>query len=329
LLTAEREIDRRVSWHDRRIALILALLAAIVFLHLPGTNAFWHVLQKLGHSLIFAIVAWLTLSVLRTSSRRPEGENTALYAAALAIAVGLGAGTEIAQVFVHRDPSLIDVLRDGAGAAAALAARRAIESPAQSPTGRANLRAVWTSGAIILVAAIAAPMAVCLAAYAHRWLEFPTLARFDSPLDLYFVSRGGARITRVPEPRQWAAASYETALEIQLVGEPYAGITLEEPYPDWHGRSTLAFDLTNPGRAPLQLVVRVDDRRRVPSYHDRFNREFTVPAGARMVFAIPLRDIQAAPAGPPMDMRHIARVLLFRDRDSESDALLLTRVWLQ
>jgi hypothetical protein len=328
-LTAEREVERGASWHDVRIAFILALLGAIVFLHLPGTSAFWHVLQKLGHSLIFAIIAWLTLSVLRTISRRPDGPNTALYTAALAIAVALGAGTEIAQAFVHRDPSLIDVVRDSAGAAAALAARLAIESRAQWPAGRAYSRAVWTWGAIILVAGIVAPMAVCLAAYAHRRLEFPTLARFDSPLDLYFVSQGGAELARVPEPKRWAAASSETALEIRLISKPYPGITLEEPYPDWRGRSTLAFDLTNPGRAPLQLVVRVDDQRHVPSYRDRFNREFTVPAGARVVFAIPLRDIQAAPAGPPMDMGHIARVLLFRNRDSQSNILLLTRVWLQ
>jgi hypothetical protein len=48
-----------------------------------------------------------------------------------------------------------------------------------------------------------------------------------------------------------------------------------------------------------------------------------------MVFAIPLRDIQSAPAGSPMDMGHISQLLLFRLGRSESDALLLTRVWLQ
>jgi hypothetical protein len=319
----------RPQWHAVRLAIILVLLGAIVFLQLPGTNAFWHVLQKLGHSLIFAIIAWLTVPVLRAVSPRAPGADTALYIAALAIAVVLGGATEIAQIFVHRDASLLDVGRDAAGAAAALAARCAIEWPAHRRVPAGKFRLLCAGGAVALVAAFVAPMALCLAAYAHRDLEFPTLARFDSPLDLYFIRQSDAGGGRVPEPKRWARGSRETALAIPLRSNPYSGIALEEPYPDWRGHSTLGFDLTNPGLAPLQLRVRVDDRRRGRGDRDRFDRDFILPAGVRMVFAIPLRDIQAGPAGPPMDMGHIARVLLFRNRASVSDALLLNRIWLE
>lgn len=323
------QLLERPQWHGVRIAIILVLLGSIVFFRLPGTNAFWHALQKLGHSLIFAIVAWLTLSVLRTADPHSDGPRTVLYIVALAIAIAFGAATEIVQAFVYRDSSLIDVLRDTAGAAAALAGRRAIEFPAQWPARLVKFRWVYAGGAIVLVAAFVAPMAECLAAYARRDLEFPTLARFDSPLGLYFVSTSDAGGGRVPEPKRWARGPGETALELRLISEPYAGVTLKEPYPDWRGHSTLAFDVTNPGPAPLELWVRVDDQRPVPAYRDRFNRGFTLPAGVRMVFAIPLRDIQSAPAGSPMDMGHISQLLLFRLGRSESDALLLTRVWLQ
>jgi hypothetical protein len=323
------QLFERPQWHAVRIAIVLGLLGAIVFLQLPGTNAFWHVLQKLGHSLIFAIIAWLTLSELRAACRHRDGPDTVLYLTALAIVVGFGAATEVAQGFVNRDPALLDVLRDAAGAAAALAIRRASESPAQESARLVRSRYVWAGGALILVAGIAAPMALCLAAYAHRSLIFPTLAQFDSPLDLYFVTPKDAGGGRVAEPLRWAAGSRDEALEIRLISMPYSGITFEEPYPDWRGHSILAFDLTNPGLAPLQLRISVSDHRHLRGDRDRFDRDFTVPAGVRLVFAIPLRDIQTAPSGRPMNMGRIARVILFRTRWSASDSLLLNRVWLQ
>ena len=319
----------RTKSFGARSGIIFVLLGIVVFIQVPGTTAFSHVLQKLGHPLVFAIVAWLSLSLLRDAGKPRNGRGAIHYIVALAVTIVFGATTEVAQAFVHRDPSVFDVLRDALGATAALAGLYAVERPPQGPAPPVRGRAGAGVIAVALVAAIVAPMALCIVAYAHRDLGFPILAQFESPLDLYFISRSDIGRDRIPEPRRWARAAREIALEVPLLSEPYPGVTLEEPYPNWRGRSSLALDLTNPGTAALQLTVKVEDRRHGHDYRDRFDRDFTLAAGSRTVTQITLRDIESAPIGPPMDMRHIARVQLFRSGGSGPAVLLLNRIWLQ
>jgi hypothetical protein len=244
------------------------------------------------------------------------------YAAAFAVTVGLGVVTEIAQIFTHRDPAVTDVLRDAIGAAIGLAADAWIVRQG-SHSNVAGLLSLL--GLFIIIA----PLAWCAAAYANRDLKFPVIAEFNSPLDLYFVSHNDYGLRRVPAPKLWARTRDETVLEVPLGDEPWPGVALEEPYPNWRGKSAFAIDITNPNRTEAAVTVRVEDKKHNQQYADRFNQEFTLPPQSRTVVRIPLADIESAPAGRRMDMSRIAHVGIFISRQPAPTQFLLNRLWLE
>lgn len=299
-----------------RVAALVFLLTAVVFLETPRGQEFFHVLQKLGHSVTFGIVALLVLSFLR-SRRRSLLADCGI---AMGVTVALGALTEVAQIYSHRDPSIVDVLRDSLGAAAALAA-------VSWTTSRSIPAALVCSVSVLLVMT---PMAVCLAAYANRDLRYPVIWQFSSPLDMYFTGEGGEGLARIKEPARWQRGPEEEwALYIPLrsAGTPGAGLT--EVYPDWTGRSRLLVDVTNPMPSPVQLTLRIEDREHNQEYTDRFNADYVIAAGTRQRISIALRQIESSPRGRRMDMRHVAKLVLFRSAGSGSGFVLLNRMWLE
>jgi hypothetical protein len=121
-----------------------------------------------------------------------------------------------------------------------------------------------------------------------------------------------------------------SALRVQFGTAPYSGIMLDEPYPDWRTAHTLVLDLRNPGEFDLPLAVRVHDHAHNFKFRDRFNREFTLRAHERLEIAIPITEIEHAPAGRLMDLSRIAGVAVFRSRglmvgNFEVERILLRR----
>src|SRR5262249_48320041 len=155
---------------------------------------------------------------------------------AFGITVALGAATEVAQFVSHRDPSVGDVLRDALGAAATLSVSAYLGSP-RSPSGGRRLRAASAVIAARGLGLVTPPVIWCLAAYAHRDMRFPVLCDFESPLDLYFISKGDPGIRRTTAPAPFSRRANERALFVPLVAKSVSGVTLVEPYPDWRGKS--------------------------------------------------------------------------------------------
>jgi hypothetical protein len=235
------------------------------------------------------------------------------YAVAFFLTVLCGAGTEVAQAFVARDPSLLDVLRDALGAITALAGFATLV-PGADARGRGAWRVLGATLACAGFAIMVAPISICLAAYADRDLRYPTLLEACSPLDRYFLSHGGADMNVVPSTGT-TASPCGRVLRVQLgTAATYGGISLDEPYPDWRTARTLILSLRNPGEFDLPMVLRVHDAEHIHQYQDRFNREFTLPARQRLEISIPIAEIEHAPASRLMDLSKIAGVMLFRDR---------------
>ena len=120
-----------------RIAAILFLLSLVVFAKFHEPPRFFHTLQKLAHPVTFGALALLFLTLFRRQSPRPFSS----YVLALIVTVLCGAGTEVAQAFVDRDPSLLDVLRDTLGASTALAGFATL-IPGSDARGRGGRRAI-------------------------------------------------------------------------------------------------------------------------------------------------------------------------------------------
>ena len=310
------------------VALIAALAALVVFVALPGRPLILHVVQKLGHPGVFALIA---LSVLALRRRRATAELTPWrdYLIAFASCVLLGAATEIAQSYTHRDPAVRDVGLDARGALCALALAAAFDRRLR-PRRRAGL----ARGACLALSAgtaglILAPLAWSVAAYVHRAYEFPVLFYPGSALDLYFVQPANSWVPLHLKAAAGAPPAAAPGLLVPLVGEPYAGVELAEPSADWRGYRSLLIDVTNPGPQLLALQVRVDDRGASRAFADRYNGEFQIAAGERSVVRIPLQSIAGAPSDRKLDLSAIARIILFRSGPDGPPALLLHRVTLE
>ncbi len=306
-----------------RVAAILFLLSLVVFAAFHEPTRFAHTLQKLAHPITFGAVALLFLTLPRRRTPRRIGA----YVVAFTLAVLCGAGTEVAQAFVDRDPALLDVLRDALGASTALAGFATLV-PGSDARGRGGWRLTGALFAVLGCAVMLAPISISLAAYARRDLGFPTLLQACSPLDRYFVAGRGATITAVPSAGL-TPAPCRSALRVELGPTPYAGLILEEPYPDWRTANTLVLDLRNPGDADLPLAIRVHDRAHNFRFRDRFNREFTLPAHERLEIAIPISEIEHAPAGRLLDLSRIAGVAVFRARDAMMGSFDVERLLLR
>ena len=321
--TVSSEAAGERSQQALRVAAILFCLSLVVFAKFHEPTRFAHTLQKLAHPVTFGAVALLFLTLLRRHTPRSFG----CYVLAFALTVLCGAGTEVAQEFVDRDPSLLDVLRDALGAATALAGFATL-IPGAEARGRGGWRVTGALFAFVGIAIMVAPISFSLAAYARRDLRFPLLLEACSPLDRYFLLGVGAAMTVVPSTAP-TASSCGNALRVEFGTAPYGGISLEEPYPDWRTAHTFVLDLRNPGDFDLSLLVRVHDRAHKLQFRDRFNREFTLPAHERLEITIPIAEIEYAPAGRLMDLSRIAGVMLFRDRGTRPGRFDVERILLR
>jgi hypothetical protein len=319
--------------HERGIRVIkvialAVLLAVAVLVQTPNGPVFLHVLQKLGHPVVFGICSLLILSLRRQRSRLGGGSMYLEYGSAFAITLALGAATEIAQRFTHRDPSIIDVFRDALGGVTALSAQWYVDTRARRPTHGLRVQIGAAVVCILGLAVTFGPFAWCLAAYANRDLRFPVLWQFNSALDLYFLNVQAC--ISASRPQWWKIYTSPASLGVTLPSTDRSpGIALREPYPDWQGRSLLTIDVSNPTPRPLQLIVRVHDRNHNQQHEDRFNRAYVIAAGTRQVIAISLEDIAAAPRSRRMDLQHIAHVGIFRSGGTGDGFLVLHRISLQ
>jgi VanZ family protein len=304
-----------------RITAIVFLLSLVVFAQFHEPTRFAHTLQKLAHPVTFGAIALLFLTLLQGEPPRRFGS----YALAFVLTVSCGAGTEVAQAFVARDPSILDVLRDALGASTALAGFATLV-PGADARGRGAWRTLGAMLACVGFIVVVTPLSICLAAYANRDLRFPTLLEACSPLDRYFLSGGHAEFVPSGGPRTSRCGS---VLRVELGTVPYAGITLDEPYPDWRSAHTLVLDLRNPGDLDLSLVVRVHDRAHNYQYPDRFNREFTLRAREQREISIPITEIEHAPASRLMDLSQIAGIIVFRDRGTVAGNFEVERIVLR
>jgi hypothetical protein len=165
--------------------------------------------------------------------------------------------------------------------------------------------------------------------YANRGAAFPTLAQGTHAADLYFVGAHEAHLARAPLPRPWRRPGEGPALRVSFDRGARPALELFEPAQDWRGFNVVAFDLTNPGPAPLELTLRILDARHDWTSDDRLNLPVMIPAGVRMTVRVALAAVESAPARRRMDMARIANVMLYSPRPVVGTEYYLSRAWLE
>lgn len=325
--------SRRLISRDKRVVTVVVGITAIAILAtlvvstaLPNTSRFMHVLHKTGHPLIFGIIALLALSLLGQFDTLVKRPSVIRYVVAFAIAVLVGAMTEVGQLFTHRGASAVDVQSDAVGAIAWLAWYAALfqgRELAKRTRWRLSLGALALAASTIAVG----PLIWCLAAYAVRDAHFPIMLKDPSVLEMYFVAANSGEVSLATLPG--AADASERVVKVPIDRGLYPGMQIIEPFPRWSGHRTLAVDVTNPGEAGLELVVRVQDRQHSGAYDDRFNRNVIVAAKTRTTILVPLHDVEHGPKQRSLDLDAVANLNIFAVRAVAGGEFLVSGVWLQ
>ena len=311
-------------------ALLLAvLLGAVVFSPRIGADntLLNRTLHNFAHGPVFGGVALVLLFGLRGQARFAAQPLVRQYVFVFGLAALLGLATEIAQRFTARDSSLEDLATDLLGAAGVLLLCAAFELGRRARARQ--VRATLVVAGFLALGALSWPLVLTMHTYVERARAFPVIADFTQGVGLPFTFARNARVEIAPMPQRWAAADGERALQVQLQGADWPGIEIAEPSPDWSGYGQLAIELVNPNSFELAVSIRIDDRHHDFRFEDRYNATFRLAPLARTTLRIPLEEIESAPHGRKLDLRNVARVLMFRREALREEAFYLVRVELE
>lgn len=310
--------EARVRW--RWLWLLAAIVMVVVFVDLPGGRRWVEVLQDAGHVPAFALV---TLCLARLQAGALSAPRL-LRAAATAIL--LGAAVEVLQYFLGRDASFADLGRDACGTLAAAAFLHLHAVPAPGAAAR-------RLALLLLCAALFTglwPLLECARAYAHRRAQFPVIADFASPLDLYFLRPVDPPFERFClTPLAPAAACPRWAVYAPYTRTTWAGPVFEELAPDWRAWRELCLEVSNPYAGAFTLVVALHDQAYSGRHDDRYTGLWPIAAHGTRRLCLPLDEIRITPGGRPLDLGHIARLAIAQDDANHQAGFRLHRVWLQ
>lgn len=314
----------------QRVAIVIALaalLSLLLFVSVPGQGLWYQVALNASHGPIFAVVAVLVLLMHEPAER----SATVAHVNAFFVAVGLGILIEVLQTIGHRPGQSFDVMTDAAGAAAGLGLWALFERRRSAVAARPVAGGPWWPLAIALTGTtlVAWPPLHAARAYAQRAAQFPIIAQFREPRDLTFVTTDGAGVAIVDLPAPWARHVGERALRLGFDAGHAPAVQVVEPSPDWRGYDVIAADLTNPTDDEVGLTLRIHDATHDWSHEDRLNLPVVLAPRTRTTIRVALSEVQAAPASRPMDLGHVANVMLFGHPAGRAGEIYVSRLWLE
>jgi hypothetical protein len=305
------------------IACVGLLLAAVAFSPSWGKWLWLRTLHDFAHGPVFGAIAVLAMLALSHMPRTARDRALRHYVSAFGFAVFLGGLTELVQWRTGRDPSWVDFGTDVLGIGTFLLLYSLFDSRLRGK----GLRKWGMLGALIGLAFMASPMIRTAHAYYERSRAFPQIIDIHRGLSSYFITTRQARTHIEPLPTRWSSSN-ESALRVDFLQGKWQGVAHNEPPQDWRGYDSLVVDIVNPTQLPLKIVVRIDDQHHDWRDADRYNGRFEIGPESRERLRIKLTDIQQAPKTREFDLSRVARILVFRQNDSEAPAMYLVRMGL-
>jgi VanZ family protein len=289
--------DHQPEMKRAAVILVAILALAALLVPLPADSRLDRALMDLVHAPLFALLA-AGLYVLLGGSR--VGGPISRGASAFLVVTLFGALAELGQALTGRSASWADLAADACGAAAGIALAAAWSS--RERAAQVGLVLLGLAGLGLGVYRGSATIADVYRQHA----ELPRLASFERQRELdrwYPHEAYGWRMGQHATEGDWS-------LELQLLPGQYPGITLWCPPPDWSIYESLALDVALDQGPPLDLVVKIQDRRHNNDYRDRFNGMFHLQPG-KQTLRISLADVQSAPDSRLMRLDEIAALSLF------------------
>ncbi len=300
------------------------LLGAVAFSPSWGQWLWLRTLHDFAHGPVFGAVAVLAMLALRHMHRTARGGAFRHYVSAFGFAIFLGGLTELVQWRTGRDPSWVDFATDVLGIVTFLLLYSLFDLRLRGK----GLRRWRMLGAVVGLAFMASPMIRTAHAYYERGRAFPQIIDIHRGLSSYFITTRQAKTRIEPLPSRWSSTN-EFALRVEFMRGKWQGVAHNEPPEDWRGYETLVVDVVNPTQVPLKIVVRIDDQDHNWLDADRYNGRFEIAPETRERLRIKLTDVQQAPKEREFDLARVARILVFRQNDSEAPAMYLVRIGLE
>ncbi len=291
----------------------MLLPMSIIEFPVDGIGDLLREFSNLGHLLCFATLTYLLLG-LQQLKQYPVRRRILIV---LLSALVLGTGIELAQGLTLREPSLMDVIRDLAGALLI----NFLVKPEREQFD------VWLRRCglgLILMLFLYDSFFPALRLYDRQLAtqQFPILSNLEQPTEALRWSRGERVTTPVREGHY--------ALQVDFASEQYSTLSMNYLIRDWRGFSALKFSVFNPESRILNLYIKIHDRehrRTDQEYSDRYNQRVSIRPGWNE-FSIRLSDIQSAPKTRLMDMDQIAMLQFFTHNLSQSQKLYFDAIQL-
>jgi VanZ family protein len=288
------------------IVLISALLSASFLLFYDFGKSNSHIIDSIinfGHLPLFGLVALVFFWLFKQATGLNEE-----YLKSWTITCLIGVLTECIQALIpYRHFRVGDMYTDALGAAVFLTllfiARNGLKS-------RYVVLIIYGLSLLVLIRAY--PIFEVTMDTWNMKHCFPLLSSFESSFEMSRFSYKDKTMDRV----ELHATEGKYSLKVTLNPSEYPGISMDYLQNDWRGYLHLSFDTFVEGYAPLDITVRVNDRKHNNEYTDRFNKRFHLLPGANHI-TIGLKDIITAPKGRIMDMADITNICIFAHRLKE------------
>ena len=288
----------------------LVMFFGLVF-PFPMSGRHWNAVFDLAHAPAFFLIFLLAVGVLDPASIGFSKSSLALLRLPplqLILLSGLlflgGVACEVAQKFVHRHPSVGDIIANSLGLFAGLlyCLSRQSMTPAFRVTGL-----ILTMLVIILPSfSPVRELTECL----RQWQEFPLLASFERPRELTAWIAHGARYQIATD---WASHGSRSLL-IKSSGAHNPGALMVWPIPDWSQYSSLQFTVFNPDQRAVVVGVTISDDVHVRSLwepSDRFNWSVSLGPNEVKLLSIDLKEVAVAPVSRQMEMTRISNLNIY------------------
>lgn len=284
------------------LALATALLL-LVHLASPPTVGLWT--QTFANSLHVPIFAIISLCIFVVTGTIGNATLSRRIGIAISVTFLLGVLSEAAQIPGPRHASLEDLRSDWLGATAMVLL--AVAAGRTNPISR-GVRSISAITGISLLLLALSPLIQVSAAYLERNYQFPTIVSFDSYFGGRFIlsQHTDLRVSR-------SATDGRKIADIELREGAWPAIIIHDVRPDWRAFSTLVIDFGLAGDIPLDINVRVHDRKHQHGkqlHSDRFNLQYELQPGNHTL-RVPLGQISRAPATRQMDMSQVDGIVLF------------------
>jgi hypothetical protein len=307
---------------------IALLLSALLVGRPPSARLFWAELYNLGHIPLFGFMGLLAIEVSRSLAGRVLARPRAHYAVALAVVALLSLVTELLQTDMPgREASLGDGLNNLLGGACFLGVRAAFDHDFERVRDHRPRVGLAVVSILILVGAFW-PLLSLSWSYGMRGAAFPVVVDFVSDWQRPFIQPGRSELVSEGAPDAWSERAGQVVAALYILREPWPGVTVVEPYPDWRGHDHLAFEIFSELETAIDVEIQIHDTLRKTAYRDRFNRTFRVVPGLNRL-SVALDAVRRGPRGRDLDLSHVAKIILIGRRPDKPFKLYLSEMRLE